>query len=220
VPLKNYNDFMDIYTEVFGPVETNSYLLIDPETQKAVWIDPAPGSTALLRHLPKGCQIEQIILTHSHWDHIAEIGHPNTHEYQLIDCPIKLHLEDLNNLKNPGTDGLSWPNSIHKPIAKLIHHFQEGDHWSLGEFGFEVMHTPGHSPGSCSFYCKDKALLISGDTLFANGFGRVDFPHSSPKAMKESLKRLSSLPKTTTVLSGHGPQSSLQDMLWLGQRFG
>lgn len=202
---------MEILHGSFGPVETNSYLILDPQSLLAVWIDPSAGSRALLDQLPPSYSLQSILLTHSHWDHICDIGHCP----QANSCSVYVHSLDSGNVKSPGSDGLKWPQSIPKPLDCTIQTLKEGDTWTLGNNLFTVLHTPGHSPGSCCFYCQRDNLLISGDTLFAFGYGRVDLPGSEPATMLASLKRLSQLSPDTKILAGHGQRGLLKEMSWL-----
>ena len=95
----------------------------------------------------------------------------------------------------PPTEGLralSYPNSFEIAGLRL-----------------EVLHTPGHTPGGVCLYLPEEGVLFSGDTLFAAGFGRVDFPGSSSREMRQSLRRLFTLPEETRVYPGHGESTTI-----------
>ncbi len=207
---------MKILTHAFGPAQTQSYLLI--EENEAVWIDPAPFSSSWVdRFLPAAARAKAIFLTHSHWDHISAIGQSKRFE----NAPIYVHALDSDNVKQPGNDGLFWPEGIDKPdlgLSSLLS-IDEGFEWKLGKYLFRTFHTPGHSPGSCVFFCASLDLLISGDTLFAMGYGRVDLPTSSPEKMKKSLEKLSHFPLQTRLFPGHGPSVLLHELNWLKEVF-
>ena len=79
----------------------------------------------------------------------------------------------------------------------------------VGDLQIEVIHTPGHSPGSVCFYVAQDSAVITGDTLFAGSIGRTDLPSSDPAAMEQSLRRLVQLPEETTVYPGHGPATTI-----------
>ena len=89
--------------------------------------------------------------------------------------------------------------------------YRDGDVVTAGGLRFQVLSTPGHTPGSVCLLCEN--VLFSGDTLFAGSYGRTDFPGGSSRDMAASLKRLSSLPPETRVLPGHGPSSTIEEEL-------
>lgn len=211
---------MQILTQTFGLAQTQSYLLI--HENQAVWIDPAPLSGSWVDKCIEKWKSQNplseitpvaTILTHSHWDHISDLGKSKF----FAKTAIYVHPLDLPNIQNPGADGLSWPDSVDKPLLKnpCFHFLEDQTPWFLGEHTFTTFHTPGHSPGSCVFYSPSCQLLISGDTLFASGWGRVDFPSSSPVAMRKSLSRLSCLDSSASILPGHGPSKKIGDLFWL-----
>ncbi len=194
---------LEIHTS--GPVETNAYLLGCPHTKSSVLIDaPLECSDWLFDRVAHwNLSSPTILLTHSHWDHMAEAAICKK-KYGL---PIWVHREDAENLQKPGADGLPlfFPVEGVKPDRLL----EDGDEIQVGEILLKVLHTPGHSPGSLCFYAKEQGLLFSGDTLFQGTMGRVDFPTSSPKNMKKSLLKLSSLPADTRVYPGHGEATTI-----------
>jgi hydroxyacylglutathione hydrolase len=203
---------MQILTQVFGPAQTQSYLLLDEGL--AIWIDPAPSSAIWVDQiLPQDTLAVATLLTHTHWDHISDLGKSRFFEK----APIYVHPLDFPNIQNPGIDGLEWPSTVTKPFSKnaVFQFLEEGSRWSIGKNSFTTLHTPGHSPGSCVFYSETLDLLISGDTLFATGWGRVDLPHSDPLAMRNSLKRLSQLSPSLRFFPGHGPSKILSSLSWL-----
>jgi len=129
--------------------------------------------------------IEVIVLTHCHFDHIAhvvEISH-------MCDAKIAIHAADADGL-NDGGRNLSLMFGVRLPLIVPDIILSDGDR--VG--GLEVLHTPGHTPGSISLYSRAHRILFSGDTVFTNGgFGRFDFPGGSVKDLKASLNRLGEL---------------------------
>jgi hydroxyacylglutathione hydrolase len=194
-----------------GPYETNAILLGCANTRKAAVIDPSLGSTKpILEKVKQGeLVIEKILLTHSHWDHIADAK-------ALVDAthvPIYVHPLDAGNLERPGSDGIVAPVAVagvkeHKPL-------HEGDRLHVGDILLEVIHTPGHSPGSVCFYLASEHVLISGDTLFKGSIGHLHLPTSRACDMWDSLRKLVKLPKHTRVIPGHGPDTTLEQESWL-----
>jgi len=194
-----------------GPFETNAYVVSCEETKSALIIDPAPSSSSsIIKYLAENnLKPEKIVLTHSHWDHIAETAYLKKY-YQI---PVFIHKDDLENLETPGTDGLPCWITIEgvKPDAFL----KEGDEVIVGSFKFIVIHTPGHTPGGICLYEEKEKILISGDTLFKGSIGNISFPTARPKLMWESLKKLAKLPPETNVFPGHGPKTTILLESWL-----
>lgn len=181
------------------PIETNCYVYQKGAT--AVVIDPGYNSFDSLQKFP----LQAILLTHSHWDHIAGVARLKKER----GLPVYVHEFDSENVKKPGTDGL--PIFFQVEGAEVDFFVQ--DEVRLGEITFRVIHTPGHSPGGVCYYDQEAGILFSGDTLFRGGFGKVSFPTSSPSAMRESLKKLAALPKDTIVYPGHGMETTIGDEL-------
>jgi hydroxyacylglutathione hydrolase len=189
-----------------GPVETNAILLGCSQTRKAALIDAPPGSSEFFLSLQKreNLSIEMILLTHSHWDHIAELSLLR----RDLDAPIFVHREDAKNVESPGSDGLL--SFIFVEGVKPDHYLSDHQHLSLGHLDIEVIHTPGHTPGGVCFYLKKEGLLISGDTLFKGAIGNLNFPTSSPVLMCETLAKLIALPPETRVIPGHGKETTIE----------
>jgi hydroxyacylglutathione hydrolase len=202
---------MKIQVFACGPFETNAYILACSKTNQAVIVDPAPNSFNLIKtHLTENQLIPQkILLTHSHWDHIADVAALKKH-YQI---PVYVHSLDAPNLEKPGSDSLPCWISIEgvKPDGFL----EENEQVNFGDLRFVVMHTPGHSPGSLCLYSKENNVLISGDTLFKGTIGNISFPTSQPDLMWISLKKLAKLPPQTKIYPGHGPTTTIEKETWL-----
>ena len=168
-------------------------------------VDPAQGSTreileeAARHHFT----IDAILLTHSHWDHIADLSLLK----ERTGAPIYVHAADARNVELPGTDFLPlfFPIQGTHPDRLL----KEGDEIRIGQIVFEVIHTPGHSPGGVCFFCRAEKILIAGDTLFCGGIGRIDLPTSQKKQMQASLAKLALLPADTRVIPGHGEDTTI-----------
>ena len=194
-----------------GPFSTNAYIVACPDTKRIAIIDPAPDSANAIIDFVKnnGLLPEKILLTHSHWDHIADVATLKS-KYKI---PVYIHPDDAGNLEKPGSDGL--PCWIDIPGVHPDFLLKEGKAISVGNLIFEVISTPGHTFGGVCFYCKEHQLLLSGDTLFKGTIGNLSFPTSSPKHMWESLKKLSKLPADTRVFPGHGPSTTIGAEPWL-----
>ncbi len=196
-----------------GPLDTNAYIVACPQTRQAAIVDPAPDSyERLIAFIQEGNLAPvAILLTHSHWDHIADVKAIKI-KYSI---PVSIHPLDAPNLKNPGADGLPCWLDIPGVVADRL--IKEGDVIAIGNLTFKVIETPGHTPGGVCFYCSDEGILLSGDTLFKGTIGNVSFPTSRPDLMWESLRKLSLLPKGTRVYPGHGSSTTIGDENWLSR---
>lgn len=200
---------LDVFAS--GPADTNTYLLSCSKTKAAAIIDTPPESSQwLLSEIQaQGLEVKMILLTHSHWDHIADSALLK----EKLKVPLYVHAEDAPNVQSPGTDGLR----LFFPISPCTVDGFLTDHQkiSVGHLSLEVIHTPGHTPGGVCFYLEREKTLISGDTLFQGTIGRLNFPGSSPAKMWASLKRLALLPKDTKVYPGHGDPTTLAEESWI-----
>ncbi len=202
-----------------GPFKTNAYVIACSDTKKTAIIDPAPQSTlTIIPFIEKqGLHVQKILLTHSHWDHIADAADMKA-TYQV---PVLVHPKDAKNLQEPGSDGIPLFISI-EPVEPGGF-FGEGDIISVGNLKLEALETPGHTPGGVCFYIKEHGALISGDTLFCGTMGRLSIPTGEPDAMWKSLIKLSHLPAITKVYPGHGDPTTIGAEHWLQdaqKRFG
>jgi hydroxyacylglutathione hydrolase len=167
-----------------GPLNNFLYLLGDPETREMAIVDPAWDVDFLLKEAKKlGYKITKVFLTHGHPDHVS--GLPDLLSVHQV--PVYISKHELAALK-PGVDGL----------VEVL----DKEKLSVGNISFDVLHTPGHSPGCQCFLAQGH--LISGDTLFIDGCGRCDLTGSDPKQMYNSLYNiLMKLPDETEVYTGH-----------------
>ncbi len=203
-----------MFIQVFpsGPFSTNAYVVACPNKREAAILDPAPNSfTDIQTFLTnQNLKIQKILLTHSHWDHIADV----TSFKEKYAIPVYIHSLDAPNLQQPGVDGLPCWLSI--PAVQPDVLLEEGMQVAVGELTFQVMHTPGHSPGSVCFYEPQQQVLFSGDTLFKGTIGNLSFPTSQPSLMWPSLAKLAQLPPQTRVFPGHGPATTIEsESAWL-----
>lgn len=194
-----------------GPVDTNGYLVADLESSEAMIVDAPLESTAELvrRAAAHGVRIVRIVDTHGHWDHVAD----NAALVTATGAPLLVHEADADRLAHPESTLLRLPFTI--PPSVPAGFLREGDVLPLGRYRFAVLHTPGHTPGSCCLYEEDADTLFSGDTLFDQGMGRTDLAGGDENALYTSLRRLAGLPPGTRFYPGHGPDSTIEDQGWM-----
>jgi glyoxylase-like metal-dependent hydrolase (beta-lactamase superfamily II) len=183
-----------------GHMQANCYIVSSPKTGNAILIDPGDEHGKIKDCLKKNkLKAKFIVHTHGHIDHIQADNE--------FDLPVCVHKSDLDLLKDPGknlSSFLSHPFALKREIKTL----EDGQSIILDDIKLEVLHTPGHTPGGICLRA-DKAVF-TGDTLFAGGIGRTDFPGASEKQLLQSIKdKLLNLPDETVVYPGHGPESTV-----------
>ncbi|MEA4965995.1 MAG: MBL fold metallo-hydrolase [Oscillospiraceae bacterium] len=191
---KNKAVRFDVLT--LGDYGTNCYLCWDEQTGGCAVIDPGYAPETILRALQdRSLRPKMILLTHGHFDHVGAVRSLA----EALRLPVYLCEKDLS---------LPPELTCGAPLF-YTNEYQEGDTVSLDALRFQVLETPGHTPGSVCLQCGD--VLFTGDTLFAGSCGRTDFSGGSWDDMLRSLCRLAALPGDFTVLPGHGPASTLEE---------
>jgi glyoxylase-like metal-dependent hydrolase (beta-lactamase superfamily II) len=188
---------------VVGPVSTNVWVLGDEVSREAIAIDTAIPSAAWITAVlaEQGWSLRFIVSTHRHWDHIGD----NAAVVMATGAQLAAHALDRHGLERPEPLWAPFPIPPSVPAIDLA----EGSEIRFGAIRLSVLHTPGHTEGSVCLLAPDERLLLSGDTLFAAGWGRVDLPGGSEEEMVESLSRLSALEDDVAVLPGHGAQTTV-----------
>ena len=201
---------MQIQTFVLGQLNTNCYLLSCPQTGQAVIVDPADEGDLISQELLKDhLTLQSIILTHGHFDHVLGLL-----ELKLnFKAPIVIHLQDQFLLKNTQASALHWLKLSVDPVPLADQFMVDGQIIRFGQQSLQVIHTPGHTPGSVCLYSAADRLCLTGDTLFKNAIGRTDLSYSQPSEMERSLQKLAQLPPATTIYPGHGEISTIGDEL-------
>ena len=188
-----------------GPAGTNVHLLADARTREAIAIDTAIPSLDWIREEleARGWILKLIVSSHGHWDHTGDNAAVQAH----TGAPIAAHPLDAHRLTDPQPLWAPFPIPPSVPAVELA----EGGEIRFGAIRLEVLHTPGHTEGSVCLVERDGGLVLSGDTLFARSFGRVDLPGGDAAAMAESLARLATLDDALAVLPGHGRETTIGD---------
>ncbi len=199
---------MMVHLFQIGQLRTNCYLVVCQKTKKAVVIDAGDeGSFLSEKILALGIKPKFVVATHGHFDHLLA-----AEELRLnFKIPFLLHQEDLFLLKKARQSVPYWLRTREEfLVPREVKFIKEGDKINFGKETFEVFETPGHTPGSVSLYNKKENILFCGDLLFQNGVGRTDFAYGSDKNLKNSLKKIFSLPPKTLVYPGHGEKFILK----------
>lgn len=195
---------MEIRTFVVGPLQSNSYLVVDERSRKAVVIDPGMESEPVLEAVRRAAlEVEALIITHGHFDHVFSSAVLKA----KTGAQVVMHPADLPLLEEvPETArffGFKAP--VPPQPDRLV---REGDTIPVGSGAFRVLETPGHTPGGISLHL-DNAVFV-GDTLFAGSVGRTDLTGGSlPVLLRSITTKLLTLPDRTVVYPGHGPATSI-----------
>lgn len=193
----------------FNPFQENMYVLYD-DSREAVIIDPGCYDEREKRELESfitAAQLKPVKLlnTHAHIDHI--LG--NNFVAARYGLSLEMHADDEGLLKAAAVYGEMWGIQM-EPSPLPAHFLNEGDIVSFGTSKLQVLFTPGHSPGSISFYSAEAGFIIAGDVLFAGSIGRTDLPGGDYEQLIRTIKtKLLSLDDTIQVYSGHGPATTI-----------
>lgn len=188
------------------PFQQNCSIVWDETSKRGAVIDPGGDLPRILEALDElEVNVEKIVLTHGHIDHAggaAELA-------ETLKVPIEgPHEADEFLLDDLPTAGARTgiPGRVVTPSRWL----REGDTVDIGGIEFDVLHVPGHTPGSVVFVNKGSQFAIVGDTLFQRSVGRTDFPYGEPETLVEGIKtKLMTLGDDFTVLPGHGSATSI-----------
>lgn len=210
------NNQLGIITLVLGELQTNCYVVSCKKTRECVVIDPADsGDTISETILSRQLNLNSIILTHGHFDHVLGLL-----EVKLnFDVPIMMHHADLFLLKTAKKRASFWLKREVDPIPKPepADYLSEGDFIYFGKEKLEVLETPGHTPGSIILLNrsygegKNHPTLFTGDTLFQNSVGSTDHKYSNTHDLDVSLQRLARFPSATHCYPGHGESFELSE---------
>lgn len=187
-----------------GPLDVNTYAVIDEKTKKAALIDVGGSIKEIMTELiSSGYEVQFILNTHGHFDHI----YGENEAQKLYNLPVYIHSADKVLAEHLKEQTQMW-NIPAVEVPKITGTFKDGDEIELGNLKIKVLHTPGHTPGGVGLYCENN--LFSGDSLFYCSIGRTDFPLSNYNSLINSIKeKFLILPDDTRVLPGHDKETTI-----------
>jgi len=198
------NSTLQIESYALGMFQTNAYVLTNPSTGESIVIDPGMDPEILLDALTKK-KVVAILLTHAHLDHIGGLNQVRA----LTKAPVYIHPLEQEWLTNPDLNGSSRWN-LPQPIVceRAEYELTDGQILELAGLRIDVLHTPGHSPGSCSFVIGQ--ICFGGDVLFSQSIGRTDLPGGDYETLMASIQdKLFELDDETIIYPGHGPKTTI-----------
>ena len=194
---------MKIQALQVGSIGTNCYILCDEAAKVCAVIDPGAEPELILSAAEKlDCTVDKILLTHGHYDHTGAVA---ALMETLPPTAVYIHQADFDS---PQTQLFPLKSELARIPFGGVNFYNEGDRLTVGTLELQVLHTPGHSPGSVTLKVED--VLFTGDTLFAGSCGRTDLRGGSYEQIMQSLKRLGELKGDFHVCPGHEATSTLE----------
>jgi glyoxylase-like metal-dependent hydrolase (beta-lactamase superfamily II) len=208
----NQNKKLILETLPIGNYACNCSILYSELTREAIIIDPGNDHHALLKKIEDlKINVKKLLHTHAHFDHIGSSNEMR----KKTGATLHLHKDDLFLYEQLAIQGKFFGQSVDAP-GPIDHFLNDGEEFSFEDKEIDVflktIHTPGHTPGSCCFITNyfSKPILFAGDTLFQNSIGRTDLPGGDSRKIIKSIKeKLFILPEETSVITGHGPMTTI-----------
>lgn len=198
---------MELKQLIVGPVATNCYIMMNPDTKETILVDPGDAPVKIKQKLDEmGSKVIAILLTHGHFDHILAIPAllDAYEDAKLYACEAEADL-----LTSPAKNCTSMVGR--SCIVEPDIYVKDGEKLELAGIHMEVIATPGHTKGSCCYYLPEEKILFSGDTMFAESVGRTDLPTGNMGELVRSIRKLiEMLPGDTIVYPGHEHSTSIE----------
>jgi len=194
-----------IRTVPVGITQTNCYIVGCKKTREGVVIDPGGCPQRILKAIEEsGLTIRYVLNTHCHFDHMGA----NAEIVAATGAPLALHAAELPLLQARGGAAMFGVPVKESPMPDV--ELEPGQVLEMGTLRFQVLHTPGHSPGSVTFYLEEGGAAFDGDVLFQLGIGRTDLPGGDWNTLMRSIREvLFALPDETVLYPGHGPKTTV-----------
>jgi hydroxyacylglutathione hydrolase len=194
-----------LYSIPVGITQTNCYVVGCEETHEGAVIDPGGNPKRILKTIEEsGLAIRYVLNTHCHFDHMGA----NAAIVAATSAQLALHPAELPILQARG--GAAWFGVPVKESPMPDVELEDGQVLEVGTLRFQVLHTPGHSPGGVTFYLEEEGVAFDGDVLFQMGVGRTDLPGGDWDTLVRSIREvLFTLPDDTILYSGHGPKTTV-----------
>jgi glyoxylase-like metal-dependent hydrolase (beta-lactamase superfamily II) len=189
-----------------GPLQCNCHILADKASKEAVIVDPGDDADEILRRV-KGYKVLALLHTHCHFDHMTA----TRKVAEATGAEILIHKSDkayYDSLAQQYKD-FRIPRRVDDPLP-VKRFLKDGDRIDFGKHSLKVLHTPGHTEGSCCFHTE--GMVLSGDTLFQRSIGRTDLPGGNMEQEAESIRsKLYTLDPETVVFPGHGHETKIEE---------
>lgn len=197
---------LSISSLIVGELAVNCWFLVNEDTKEALVFDPGDEAERIQAYAEqKGWKVSSILLTHGHVDHMGGAEELK----RLTGASVYALAEEEPMLKN-GKTNLSVFIQHRVITMEADEYVRDGQEITLSGIRLKVLHTPGHTPGGCCYYCEEAGCVFAGDTLFQGSVGRSDFPGGSMSELVWSVKeKLFLLPENTKVYPGHGEETSI-----------
>ena len=198
---------MNILRFPLGQLQANCYIVI--HDTNCIIIDPADEASFILEEIQRrNLTLVGMIATHGHFDHVMAAG-----EIQLSypSLPLYIHQKDIFLIDRLGETAKHFLG--HDPVVLKPQKMQnlKSGKLAIDDFTFTVLETPGHTPGSCCLYFQKEKVVFTGDTVFKDNIGRYDFSYSDKSELQKSVAKIFKLPDETTIYSGHGEETLVDD---------
>ena len=193
-----------VFVMEVGPLAENTYIVEHVASRQAAVVDPGDeGEEILDRLAERGITLEKILLTHGHFDHVGAVRTLK----ERTGAKIHIHADDADRMRTAGRQGGMFGLHVEDPPAPDVL-LREGDRVTLGDQRFQVLHTPGHTPGHVTFLSGEMAFV--GDLIFAGSIGRTDLPGGSFDDLIRAVReKIFVLPDRTVLFPGHGPATTV-----------